>query len=373
MKYKWLIILISMFILIAFIGLAQRGLYAAAQVGSEKVDTLLINKFTSNKNVDFIVIMSEQADLSKAADLKTKEEKGQFVFGTLISTAERTQNELRIYLESQNVDYESYYIINAMWVKSGTLALAETIADRPDVKQIVANQTYHLEEPIINQDVPNVPQDIEPNISFVGTPNVWALGITGQGTVLAGNDTGIDWDHPALIRQYRGCLNPPICDQIDHNYNWWDATGTYPTVPNDGNSHGTHTTGTMVGDDGAGNQIGMAPGARMIHCKLMDDNGNATLQTVLDCFQWDLAPWDLDHRNPDPSKAPDTINNSWGATGGGNDSARGAVDALQAAGIVMEFSAGNEGLACQTLRSPGDYQEVLTTGSVNHASAYPGT
>ncbi len=88
------------------------------------------------------------------------------------------------------------------------------------------------------------------------------MGYTGQGMVVAGNDTGLYYQHPALIRQYRGCQDPPTCSVIDHNFNWWDATGLYPTVPDDGHGHGTHTTGTMVGDDGAGNQIGMAPGAQ---------------------------------------------------------------------------------------------------------------
>ena len=50
------------------------------------------------------------------------------------------------------------------------------------------------------------------------------------------------------------------------------------------------------------------------------------------------------------------------------------VDALQAAGIVVEFSAGNEGSDCATLRSPGDHGQVLTTGSINtDAGTLPGT
>ena len=49
------------------------------------------------------------------------------------------------------------------------------------------------------------------------------------------------------------------------------------------------------------------------------------------------------------------------------------INNLQAAGILVEVSAGNEGSGCSTLRSPGDYWEVLTTGSINHAAAYPGT
>ena len=46
-----------------------------------------------------------------------------------------------------------------------------------------------------------------------------------------------------------------------------------PEPPCDDNGHGTHTIGTAVGDDGAGNQIGMAPGAKWIGCRKYQGNG----------------------------------------------------------------------------------------------------
>ena len=64
----------------------------------------------------------------------------------------------------------------------------------------------------------------------------------------------------------------------DHDYNWHDSIhdsvgnpcGNDSPEPCDDSGHGTHTTGTMVGDDGAGNQIGMAPGAKWVGCRNMD-------------------------------------------------------------------------------------------------------
>jgi hypothetical protein len=59
--------------------------------------------------------------------------------------------------------------------------------------------------------------------------------------------------------------------------------------------------------------------------------------------------------------------------GGGDDSMRTSVLNLQAAGILVEVSAGNEGPSCSTLRSPGDYAEVLTTGAVDYVGlTFPG-
>jgi PKD repeat protein len=268
------------------------------------------------------------------------------------------------------VDYQAFYIANKILVRGGGQVLVMDLAARADVARITANHQYQLDEPMIDLHTAPHILGIEPNISFVKADDVWAMGYDGAGIVLAGNDTGLDWDHPALINQYRGWNG----FTADHNHNWWDATGTYPNVPGDGHGHGTHTTGTMVGDDGGSNQIGMAPGAQTIHCKNMTNSGGGNDATFTECFQWDLAPWDLNGQNPNPSLAPDAINNSWGYYDGNDPEFRDEIAALQAAGILVEVSAGNEGdnWGCQSLRSPGDYAEVLTTGSVDHAYAYPG-
>ena len=141
-----------------------------------------------------------------------------------------------------------------------------------------------------------------------------APGYTGQGAVIAGQDTGYQWDHPALKDQYRGWNG----SAADHNYNWHDAIhatgsscGADSPCPCDDNDHGTHTMGTMVGDDGGANQIGMAPGARWIGCRNMNA-GVGTPTTYIECFEWFIAPTDLAGQNPNPAMAPDVINNSWG-------------------------------------------------------------
>ncbi len=339
---------------------------------TSKFEPLVLNQLNSGK-ADFFVTMAEQADLSRSDQLQTKEEKGAYVFQTLVATANRTQADLRAYLASQGVAYTSFYIVNTILVKAGTLDLAMSIADRKDVSQITGNHTYQLDKPMIDPKAPNTPTGIEPNLTFINAPAVWALGYTGEGTVVAGNDTGLDETHPAIKANYRGCVDPPTCSSYDNNYNWWDATGTYPNDPWDGFGHGTHTTGTMMGDDGGDNQIGVAPGAQTVHCKNMTDGGSGSDDTFLTCFEWDLAPWDLTHSNPRPDMAPDAINNSWGYWGGGQNQFRTAINNLQAGGILVEVSAGNEGSGCSTLRSPGDYVEVLTTGSVNHVPPFPGT
>ena len=345
----------------------------SAGVALDRIDPQVFEELAARGHTDFFVHMMAKADLSPAYQLQAKEEKGRFVFESLRETAERSQADLRAALEVQRVDYRPFYIANKILVRGGDQALVLDIAARPDIDRITANYSFQLQEPPDEPGQEGEVQEVGSNIAFVHADEAWALGITGQGIVLAGNDTGLDEDHSAIASHYRGCLDPPACSEEDHNYNWWDATGLSPNDPWDDHGHGTHTTGTMVGDDGGANQIGMAPGAQTIHCRIMDGEGRGTVATFSECLEWDLAPWDLNGENPRPDLAPDAVNNSWGYLGGNTPQFRDEIAALQAAGIVLQVAAGNEGPACATLRSPGDYQEMLTIGSVDYNGyAYPG-
>lgn len=367
----WFMLVLLVVLLVSGTVLAAVPGATDANKASAKIEPLVLAEMAEAGQSDFIIWMAEKADLSPAYALATKQEKGRFVFDALRTTAERTQKDVRAYLDAQGVQYKAFYIANKIVVYGGHYDLVLNVAGRADVGQITANHRFQLQEPFINPNPPTTtPTVIETNITFVNADDVWALGYNGAGTVMAGNDTGLDWDHPALINQYRGWNG----STADHNYNWWDATNTYPTVPNDGHGHGTHTSGTMVGDDGATHQIGMAPGADLIHCKNMDNFGSGIDAWFIECFQWDLAPWDLSGANPDPDMAPDAVNNSWGYYGGNVPTFQDEIAALQAAGVAVEVSAGNEGSGCGSLRSPGDYLDVITTGSVQHSSGIlPGT
>ncbi len=335
-----------------------------------KIDDQVLAALAAGDETDFFVVLAERADLSPANVLTTKVAKGRFVFAALRETADRTQAGVLGALGAAGIQHRPFYIANKIYVAAGDLDLALALAGRPEVDRLAPNRSFQLQEPVDRRAAPEATDVIEPNLTFVNVDDVWALGYTGVGAVLAGNDTGLDWDHPAILAHYRGWDGVIV----NHNYNWWDATGTYPMVPGDGHGHGTHTTGTMVGDDGGANRIGMAPGAKTVHCKNMTNGGSGSDLTFTTCFEWDLAPWDLSGANPDPDMAPDAITNSWGYWGGNDPVFEDEIAALQAAGIAVEVSAGNEGPGCASLRSPGDYRQVLTTGSVQHAGGVlPGT
>ncbi|MFM2392945.1 MAG: hypothetical protein RLZZ546_927, partial [Bacteroidota bacterium] len=150
--------------------------------------------------------------------------------------------------------------------------------------------------------------------------------------------------------------------------------------PCDDNNHGTHTMGTMVGDDYAGNQIGVAPLAKWIGCRNMDE-GDGVLSTYVECFEWFLAPYPVGGNSAmgDPSKAPHVINNSWGCptSEGCNNTnfsiMEMALNNLRNAGTVIVVSAGNSGSACNTVKDPpAIFQNSFSVGASNSLDAIAG-
>jgi uncharacterized repeat protein (TIGR01451 family) len=328
---------------------------------------------------EFLVLLAEQADLSSAARMQSKAEKGAYVYRTLLETAQRSQASLKAYLDWRGVAYRSYYIVNMLWVR-GDLATLQALAMRPDVVRIYDNPTVQLQLP--QPESPLSPETIPPGawgVTRINADDLWAAGYTGQGVVIGGQDTGYAWQHPALKNQYRGWDGATA----DHNYNWHDAIHTdnlgSPSpqscgydlaAPCDDGYHGTHTMGIMIGNDGSANQIGVAPRARWIGCRNMEE-GWGTPATYIECYEWFIAPYPIGGgpAQGDPSKAPDVINNSWGCpTSEGCTTPAAllsAVQAVRAAGILTVHSAGNDGASgCGSVNTPAAiYDESFTVGN----------
>lgn len=182
-------------------------------------------------------------------------------------------------------------------------------------------------------------------IDKIGAPQVWAEGFNGQGVVVASIDGGVRWTHEALKDNFRGA------------YGWYDPEFK-SAEPYDVDGHGTHTMGTIAGSKG----VGVAPGVKWMACKgcRVDDCTDADL---LECAQFVLCPTDTQGLNADCSKAPRIVSNSWSSPGG-DDWYKAVVDAWVAAGIIPVFSQGNTGPSCNTVRSPGDYANVIAVGAM---------
>ena len=346
------------------------------QAPMDKVTERVLADTADGESTSIVILLTDQADVSAAFTMTDQDARGWYVYNTLTQHAARTQVGLQNLLKAEGVSYQSFWAAN-MIVATADRSLVQKLAARPDVASVDSNAPARwIEDPKISnlrealaKDAPNA---VELGVANVNAPAVWALGFTGQGMVVGNEDTGMRWDHNALKPKYRGWDGTTA----DHNFNWHDSIhsgggscGPNSVVPCDDQGHGTHTTGTTVGDDGTGNQVGVAPGAKWIGCRNMDQ-GNGTPATYTECFQFFIAPTDLAGNNANPALRPHVINNSWGCpvsegctTG---TELQTIVNNTQAAGIFVVVSAGNAGSACSTVGdAPAFYDASFSVGAIS--------
>jgi serine protease AprX len=319
-----------------------------------KISSEVLAATADGETASVVILLADQADVSAAYDIKDHDARGWFVYNALTEHAKNTQAGLRSFLDARGVVYKPFWIAN-MVIADADRTLAVEIAGRSDVARVDSNkpsrwvETPEIAKSGVDESRTNEPETIEWGVANVKAPEVWAAGANGTGIVVGGLDTGIRWTHNAIKAKYRGWNGTTA----DHNYNWHDAIhtgggscGANTTAPCDDSGHGSHTVGTMVGDDGAGNQIGVAPGAKWIGCRNMN-LGNGTPATYTECFQFMIAPTDMAGNNPNPALRPHILNNSWGCPASEGCTTRAELEEIvnntQAAGIFVQASAGNNG------------------------------
>lgn len=348
-----------------------------------KVSDAVREDTSKGKKAEVVILLADQADVSAAYDIKDEDERGWFVYNTLTTHAAVTQADLQSFLTAEDVKFRSFWVAN-MLVATVDASLVDRIAERADVARVDSNRpTRWIETPELANEKDatrslDAPAAIEWGVTNVKAPDVWAAGFNGQGIVIGELDTGVRWTHNVLKPKYRGWNGTTA----DHNFNWWDSIhaeilpgptpnpcGLNLVVPCDDNGHGTHTAGTTVGDDGTGNQVGVAPGAKWIGCRNME-SGIGRPETYAECFQFMIAPTDLTGNNANPTLRPHVLNNSWGCPTDELCTTRGELETItnnvQAAGIFVVVSAGNSGPNCFTVADPpAIYTAAFSVGAYN--------
>jgi len=321
---------------------------------NKKIEPELIKALQVQGQADFILHFAQQADLSPAYGMDW-ESRGAFVYEALRKTADASQEKAKKLLRSNGFEYVSFFNGNLLYVRGGSASLAQSLAGMFEVTAVTAPKTYTIVPPVIDKSMDariQATSNLAWGIIDTGADQFWQSYGSGEGIVIAGIDTGVEWDHPALFGAFKCGSNPadPAC--------WSDPSDICGAGGAcDNNGHGTHTMGTMVGDNDTSLEwrSGMAPGATWIACKGCE--GDSCSDFALNsCADWIIAP------NDNPGNRPHVVNNSWGG-GSGDDWYLAKVNAWRAAGIFPAFSAGNDGPSCNTLGSPGDYQESFATAA----------
>jgi len=370
----------TFFCAVFFMLLATLSASDAAQpdtAPTAKIAPALATAIADGSSSEALLVLSEQADLSGADNLPDRVQKARYVYSVLRTVAERSQAPIRKMLQAKGIPFQSFYVVNMIKITAKRDDIYE-LAGRSDVQRIDANPHFRVALPLSNLSAlsalsTNVTAATtggpEWNVQKVNAPQVWALGFRGDGIVVAGADTGVQWDHVALKAHYRGWNG----STVDHSYSWHDATSDHSPTPVDPQFHGTFTLSEMVGDDGLGNQVGVAPGAKWIACRNMDKHGVGSPAQYLECFDFFLGPYPMGHPElADPTMSPDVINNSWdcpASEGCTITTLQSAVDAVRAAGIFQTMATGNSGSACSTVNtSPEIYASSFSVGATDSAN-----
>jgi subtilisin family serine protease len=176
------------------------------------------------------------------------------------------------------------------------------------------------------------------NISKVSAPTCWSAGYDGTGVIVAQTDTGVDASHVALQGRFSG---------------YWHDSINGQSSPYDDNGHGTHTMGTILGQNG----IGVAPGATFVAVKVLSGGGSGSSSQTLNGMQW-IA-------NLAATVDIKVMSASWGSSARTDDWVWNTCQTYKSIGILPVFANGNDGPGSGTVGSPGDYPLVLGVGATD--------
>ncbi|HEX7356422.1 MAG TPA: S8 family serine peptidase, partial [Ignavibacteriaceae bacterium] len=346
------LLLLSILLLTATISFPQ------AEVSTRLQEAL--NKANPTDYIKVIVLLRSQVDLATLdqqlyAQKSTLQQRAYQVITALKQNAENTQNGLKEYFlqKSETAEvytYEAFWISNMFAIEARSSVIYE-LMNRLDVAELDLDALLELDRPEKGPENVDGTESVEPGLRIINAHLLWAQGITGQGRLVMDIDTGVYPNHPALNYKWRG-------NHVPSNQAWFDPAGT--TTPSDCDGHGSHTMGIMVGrSQTTFDTVGVAPDAEWIAAKTICSSPHTSNSVA--AFQWSIDP---DGNPLTIDDMPDAINNSWYDPDVTNECSgiyKTTLDAVEAAGIAVIFSAGNNGPGTSTITKPKN----INTNNVN--------
>ena len=302
-----------------------------------------MNRRSDDERIEVVVLMKAQYDrsqLSRKADFfPTKAERRDFVVKELKAFAEVSQHDLKRVLsemESHGMvsSVRSLWSANTLYFEATKSALLN-LSERTDI-EIISLNTQHQWIPEGETPKPaSATRETTPNITQVNADKVWELGYTGAGVLVSVVDSGVNYNH---------------LDLADH---LWDGGEEFPhhgydyvnndNDPMDDMGHGTHCSGTVLGDGTAGSLTGMAPEATLMCVKSIRGDGFGGAVNIAGGMEWsvehgcDLISMSLGMANAEIAE---------------KEILRRTCEAILDAGIVALVCAGNEGMAFLQMMYP---------------------
>ena len=354
-------------VLLSFCLVNQAFTQQMAIIDSELYE--LMNSNSSDK-INVNIILKEQFDANQMnvrRSFSSREDRRTYMVNEMKAQTENLQADVLKTLKAnersvQVTDIKCHWLTNMINCNATPDAILK-IAEHPDVKMIAWNKkrkVIHDESEKTTVETRATAAEIAENIAQVNAPQVWDLGFTGKGVVVAVIDSGANIDHVDL-KDHLWDDGSGHCgfNTIDNSYNVYD-----------GFHHGTHCAGTVCGDGTSGLATGVAPDAQLMVLKALDDEGGSAINDVVEAMEWAIE------------HGADVLSMSLGFNEvayyvSDSETFRPvAVNALKA-GVVAVVAAGNEGNqkgtypVPQNVGSPGNcpppwlHPDQITTGGLS--------
>lgn len=185
---------------------------------------------------------------------------------------------------------------------------------------------------------------LDTSTAQIGAPAAWKAGYDGKGVTIAVLDTGIDAAHPDFAGRIAAEKNFTASDDTRDHY-----------------GHGTHVASIAAGSGAKSGGLykGVAPGAKLLNAKVLDDAGYGSDSEIIAGMEWAVA------------QGAEVVNLSLGGFDTPEiDPMEDAVNRLSRdSGALFVIAAGNDGPGASTISSPGSADAALTVGAVDKQDA----
>lgn len=288
----------------------------------------------SDEMIRVNIIMKSQIDSNIlkdiASEVRSKDERRDVIVNELMRFANSEQEELMEVLKAETkrggvTKVRQHWLVNAINCEASRDVIYE-ISQHRDVATIA----YDKDEFLLwdeRMEKVEASKGLTQNITHVNADDVWNLGFTGEGILVGLIDTGVNINHIDLVNNlWDGGEEYP-----NHGYNTYENNHDVE----DGFGHGTHCAGTICGDGSSGTQTGIAPNAKIICVKVMDNAGYGSASSISAGMEFAIE------------HGADVLSMSLGipnASASVKEMLRAACDNTLQIGIAAAVAAGNEGM-----------------------------
>ena len=354
--------------------------------GQATIDPWVIEQAAGGQAAEFIVVMKDQADLSAAALLPGQGREGPVRARRALRQGPGVAGPAARRLARGAWPTGRSTSSTRCW-SPGRSRSPRRSRRVPDVARIDGNPVLYNLTPVEPDSggararrsrSALAPQAIEPGVSAIRAPEVWAHGGDRAGHRHRQRGHGRAVGPSGARGEGTGAGTATVAD---HDYNWHDSVhsggggcGPDALAPCDDFGHGTHTVGTAVGADCERHQPDRGRAGGAVHRLPEHGPGRRDPGPYLECMEWFLAPYPVGATpaEGDPAKAPDMTIQLVGLLG-----------APRAAGPPMlqrpsrrsarpascsSRGAGNCGAACSTVSDPPAFYGPPTRSARINAS-----